>query len=179
MNEYAVITAMGSDRIGLVDDITEAFESRQCNIEESRMALLGGEFAIVLLVSGSAENLAALEEGIEATGTELGLTIHVKPTTSPHPSPEARPYLIESISLDSPGIVHAITSILRGYEVNIEDLETDTTSAPFTGAPMFVLKARISVPARVSVNHLRERIESLAEERDLDITMQPISVGTV
>jgi len=176
MSEFAVITAVGSDRVGIVDDVTNAFVDQKCNIEESRMAVLGGEFAMILLVSGEPAALVRLRERIDATGDDLGLTITVKSTSSPDAPSGARPYLLESISLDEPGIVHSITSLLRRFQINIEDLETDTTSAPWTGAPMFVMKSRISVPATVSIVELREEIERLAEERDLDIKMAPIAV---
>lgn len=177
MKEFVVISAMGPDRVGIVDDITDAFVKQRCNVEESRMAMLGGEFAMILLVSGEPEDIVLLKERIDTTGAELSLAVTAKPTSSPHVQEGSRPYLIESVSLDTPGIVHAITSILRGYGINIEDLETDTTCAPWTGAPMFVLKARISVPVAVSAGKLREEIEALAEERDLDITVQPYTAG--
>ena len=143
------------------------------------MAVLGGEFAMIVLVSGSAIDVDTLASGTEGLGATLGLSITLKRTTSPHVTAGTRPYLIESVSLDTPGIVHAITSILRGYGINIEDLETDTTAAPFSGAPMFTLKARILVPPGVTISRLREEIENLAEERDLDIAMQPISSNPI
>ncbi len=174
MTDFAVITAVGGDRVGIVDEVTNAFVDQRCNIEESRMAVLGGEFAMILLVSGAAEDIAELRRRIERTSSELGLSMTIKPT-KPTPTPSnARPYLLESISLDEPGIVHAVTSILRKYGVNIEDLETETTSAPWTGAAMFVMKSRISIPASVSVGRLKDEIEELAGRRDLDIKMEPI-----
>lgn len=175
-SDFAVITAVGSDRVGIVDDVTNAFVDKRCNIEESRMAVLGGEFAMILLVSGKQADLEDLRLRIGEIADSLGLAITVKTTRSPEAASGARPYLLESISLDEPGIVHSITSLLRRFEVNIEDLETETTSAPWTGAPMFVMKSRISVPATVSIVQLREEIDDLAEERDLDIKMEPLAI---
>jgi glycine cleavage system transcriptional repressor len=85
-----------------------------------------------------------------------------------------RPYLIESTSLDTPGIVHAITSLLRENSINIDDMETETSRAPFTGAPMFHMRIRAIVPQSVRVQALKERLEDIALERDLDVTMTPI-----
>ena len=46
-----VFTLTGTDRIGLVDDITELLLALDGNVETSRMARLGGEFAVLMLVS--------------------------------------------------------------------------------------------------------------------------------
>ena len=47
---YAVLTAIGPDRVGIVDDVSGAVSEGSCNIEESKMAVLGGEFAVIMLV---------------------------------------------------------------------------------------------------------------------------------
>ena len=44
-NESLVITASGEDKIGLVEGFTRRIGESACNIEESRMAALGGRFA--------------------------------------------------------------------------------------------------------------------------------------
>ena len=52
MNQKLVITALGKDRPGIVDELSSTLFTHQLNIEDSRMSVLGGEFAIQLLVSG-------------------------------------------------------------------------------------------------------------------------------
>ena len=175
MKGYALLTASGSDRIGIVDDLTSLILGRRCNIEESRMAVLGGEFAIILLFSGEKAGVGKLLEELPARGAELNLTVSVKETVPPKADPQARPYLLESVSLDTPGIVHSVTSLLRRYQVNIEDLETDTTPAPWTGAPLFSMRARLSVPGGTPVARLREELEDLEAETNLDVKLTPIT----
>jgi glycine cleavage system transcriptional repressor len=85
--------------------------------------------------------------------------------------------MIESVSLDTPGIVHAVTALLHRHGINIENLETDTTAAPWTGAPMFVMRGRISVPPEISLATLREEIETLETEQNLDIRLTPVTVA--
>ena len=177
MRGFAILTAIGSDRVGIVDDLTTLILDKHCNIEESRMAVLGGEFAVMLLLSGSQEDIKALIEASEGISGELGLHITIKPTVEPKPHPQMRPYMIESVSLDTPGIVHAITALLRRHQINIENMETDTTAAPWTGAPMFVMRGRISIPPEVSLATLREEIEVLESEQNLDIKLIPVTVA--
>jgi glycine cleavage system transcriptional repressor len=177
MKSYAILTAVGADRVGIVDDLTSVILGRRCNIEESRMAVLGGEFAIVLLFSGEEAGVRTLLEELPARGAELGLGISAKETVPPKADPQSRPYLLESVSLDTPGIVHSVTSLLRKHGVNIEDLETDTTPAPWTGAPLFSMRARLSVPGGTPIARLREELEDLEAETNLDLKLSPITPG--
>ena len=51
MDEQLVITALGDDRPGIVDELSNALFKHKLNIEDSRMSVLGGEFAVLLLVA--------------------------------------------------------------------------------------------------------------------------------
>ena len=71
--ESLVITASGEDKIGLVEGFTRRISDSGCNIEESRMAALGGRFALLMRVSGNWDALAKLEARLPAVAEELGL----------------------------------------------------------------------------------------------------------
>ena len=78
MSEHLVITALGDDRPGIVDELSNALFRRDLNIEDSRMSVLGGEFAVLLLVSGSVQAIRALlvNAGASADATALlGITV--------------------------------------------------------------------------------------------------------
>jgi glycine cleavage system transcriptional repressor len=177
MKGFAILTAIGGDRVGIVDDLTTVILAKHCNIEESRMAVLGGEFAVMLLLSGSKGNIEALIKEAAQIADSMDLHISMKQTVAPRTDSQMRPYLIESVSLDTPGIVHSITAALRHHGINIENLETDTTAAPWTGAPMFVMRGRISIPAGVSLTILREELETLESDHNLDIKLTPVTVA--
>jgi glycine cleavage system transcriptional repressor len=170
---YAVVTAVGEDRVGIVDDLSALVAEQGCNIEESRMAALGGEFAVVMLVSGRAEALESLGRAAPARGPELRLRVETRLTRAPSRHGAGRPYVLESVSLDAPGIVHSVAEVLRKFGANIEDMDTETASAPWTGAPMFRMRAHIVVPQGVVVAELRHELESLELVRDLDISLKP------
>lgn len=176
MNSYAVLTASGCDRVGLVDDLSAALFDRGCNIEESRMALLGGEFAIIVLVSGDDATIESLVGDAGAVGSALGMDVSAR-RTEPRRLTEGLPYRVESVSFDTPGIVHAITGLLRRRGVNIDDLETETTGAPFTGAPMFRMRATVVIPPGLPVRDLRADLAEVAAEHDLDIMIRPVLPG--
>jgi len=175
---YAVVTAVGEDRVGIVRDLASAVERSGCNIEESRMAVLGGDFAVIMLVSGSAPHLEGLTHAAPALGAETGLQVQIHTTRPPRRGGAGRPYVLESVSLDAPGIVHAVSELLRRRGVNIEALDTETASAPWTGAQMFRMRANVVIPAGVSPGELRRELEELELERDLDIVLRPAIAPT-
>jgi glycine cleavage system transcriptional repressor len=79
MTQLIVISAIGPDRTGVVQDIAEVILNCDGNIEESRMTTLGSDFAMLLLVSGNWHTLSRLEKGLE-TLTESGLTYTIRKT---------------------------------------------------------------------------------------------------
>lgn len=177
MKRHILLTAVGPDRVGIVDDLSKAVLDRGCNIEESRMALLGGDFAALLLASGTESAVGALMAGCADLGAALKLSVTARLTAAPVPSEGAVPYILETASVDAPGIVQSVASVLRKAGVNIADLETDTAPAPWTGAPMFTMKARLSVPSSVPVHTLREALAALEAEHNLDLSLVSAAKG--
>jgi glycine cleavage system transcriptional repressor len=171
---YAVLTAVGNDRVGIVDDISGIVAEQQCNIEDSKMAVLGGEFAVIMLVCGAERAVEALAASLPARGESLGLHVQCRSTRPPGPAEAGRPYILEVVSLDTPGIVRSVSALLRRNGINIEALETETGAAPWTGAPMFRLKARIVVASSVRISTLREELARLQKDNDLDIVLKPV-----
>lgn len=173
MISHALFTAVGTDRIGIVDDVSAAILEAKCNIEESRMALLGGDFAVLVLLSGTEEAVSRLAADAESIGKKLGLTATARRTEGPDLKADALPYILESSSLDTNGIVHSVAAVLRRYGINIADLETETSPAPWTGAPLFNMRARLSIPRSVSIPSLRNEIERLENDHNLDLRLYP------
>mgnify|MGYP000253514566 CR=1 FL=1 len=172
---FAVIRAIGSDRIGVVDDITSVVEEASCNIEESKMSVLGGEFAVMMLVEGDPKAIEKLASHDFSKGPLNDFSVDVVVTEEGSSRRTGVPYMIETVSLDSPGIVHAVTSLLSQEKINIEELETDAESAPFTGSPMFNMRIRITLEGPKRAAELQEILQQLAYDRDLDIAFRSLS----
>jgi len=174
---FSVLTAVGPDRVGIVDDLSGAVAKAGANIEESKMAVLGGEFAVIMLISGPGAALESLCVALPAFGDRLGLHVTCQPTGQPRAEEKGRPYLLTAVCLDTPGIVHSVTALLRRHSINIEDLETETAAAPWTGAPMFRLTAHLVIGPSVSIGTLKEELARLQREHDLDIVLKPVFVA--
>ena len=171
--ESLVITASGEDKIGLVEAFTRRISESGCNIEESRMAALGGQFALLMRVSGSWDALAKLESRLPAAGEELGLAIIQQRTRATRSDKPLIPYTVEVAALDQPGIVNSLANFFARLRINIESLETETYPAPHTGAPMFAVHMTLGIPADAHIATLRGDFLDYCDDLNLDGTLEP------
>jgi glycine cleavage system transcriptional repressor len=171
--DYLAITASGEDQVGLVERFTSRILDAGCNIEESRMAVLGGQFAILMLVSGPWHALTKLEDKTASMGEELGLAIISKRTKFQERSKPLVPYRVNVVAMDHPGIVHKLAEFFSRQGINIEELATETYPAPHTGTPMFSVNITIGVPADMHLPTLRGDFFDYCDNLNLDAVMEP------
>lgn len=168
---YLVLSALGPDRPGLVAEVTHYVTERGGNIEDSRMAVLGGEFGVMMLVSGSPDEIARVARDHAALRTATGLDVTTRDTKSPeeHRRAQSIPCVITCDAIDNPGIVRAVSRALRNLGLNIVSLETTTYEAPITGSPLFRLEAMCDVPKGVTLAKVRVAMHEVADRESIDI----------
>jgi glycine cleavage system transcriptional repressor len=171
MKKYMILSLVGKDRPGIVDEVSGFLLAHGGNIEDSRMAAMGGRFSIMTLFScpeGRIEGIKKDMPELTKLGFEVSLHEAEDPNTVPrHPE---LPLKMEVISMDHPGIVQRVVSILHRHNVNIQTLETKTSSAPLSGAPLFDLVLSAAVPAEESIVKVKEELLALAAEMNLDLS---------
>ena len=167
--QHLVITAVGPDRVGLVEQITQFLLKEGCNIEDSKMAVFCGEFTIILLVSGAADALEKVAQSLQSLTAQTGLIFFSKRTAPRRPPEAALPCRLLASCLDHPGVVHQLSSVLSRMGVNIESLETKTQQSAMSGTPIFELDARLSVPAAVNLHALRQELDTIGKRENIDI----------
>src|SRR4051812_2129442 len=147
MQRNFILTLTGPDRIGIVDEVTGLLLDRGGNVETSRMARLGGEFAILSLVSMPAEQFAGLGADLESLAAE-GYKVTTTPAeqTYAEAHPGWIPYRIEVHGADHEGIIHQVAHYLSKHNINIESIASETAPAPITGVPLFAMTAHVVVP---------------------------------
>lgn len=166
--QYLVLTAIGPDRPGIVSDLSALIHRAGANLEDSRMAVLGGEFALLLLVSGSEQALQqSLAEATQNAGS-LGLDIVHRHTTGARRAANVLPYRIRVSGFDRPGIVQAITAVLARRRVNVSSLASNLAYAPHSGTPLFILEADLEVPSETVLSELRRELSTKCDEENLD-----------
>ena len=174
MQNYLVISAIGINRSGLVQQFSKAIKDCGANIVDSRMTVLGGEFAMVMLLSGTWDAIAKTENVIPRLKENLDLTIISKRTEARKKTANLMPYAVEVVSMDHPGIVHEIAQFFSSRDINIEDMYTGSYAAAHTGAPMFSLHITISIPTNTSIAALRGEFMDFCDQLNLDAIMEPV-----
>src|SRR5438093_3162857 len=110
MDRYAMLTAFGQDRPGIVAAVAEGLFQLHCNIEDTCMTRLRGEFTMMVMVKLPSELLPDHLAARLALFTEpLGLTVLCrelppKAATSQPPS-DIPAYMLSVYGADRPGIV--------------------------------------------------------------------------
>ncbi len=164
----AVISTIGHDRPGLVSDITAIATDLSLNIEDSRMTVLGGEFAVLMALQGTEAALTEFNEKLNTLCSGNDLAYIYRPTRERAGNAPVRPYTARVVALDHPGIVHAIAAFFSARGINIRDLQTDTAPAAHTGTPIFSVTLVAELPADIKVHAVKEEFEKFCAEQDLD-----------
>ena len=174
MNTQLVICALGDDHPGIVESLSKSILDNDCNIEDSRMSVLGGVFAVIVLVTGNWNNLAKLETTLGTLERDKKMRIITRRTEPRGPAKPCLPYSVDVVALDHPGIVHHLAAFFSERQINIQELLTNTYSAAHTATPMFSVHITIEVPAQQHIAALREEFLDLCDELNLDGVMEPV-----
>ena len=170
-SNHLILTAVGPDRVGLVERIANFIARHGCNIEDSKMAVFCGEFAVIVLIRGESKKLVKIANDYREIEAETGLTLSLKTPATRKTAESFLPYKLTASCMDHPGIVYQISNVLSSMGVNIESMETKTYAAPVSGTPIFQLVADLAVPTRANINQLRERFAEIQREENIDIDL--------
>ena len=166
-----ILTAIGPDQVGLVEKISKFISGHGCNIEDSKMAVFCGEFAVIILITGDSAGLVRIARNYRDIEAETGLSIAIKTPLSRKAADFLLPYKLTASCMDHPGIVYQISGVLSSLGINIESMETKTYSAPVSGTLLFRIEADLSVPAQTNINQLRERFAEIQRDQNIDIDL--------
>lgn len=168
MRTSLVVTVIGDDRPGIVEQLSDRILDAGGNWEESRMARLAGKFAGLLRVSVDADKADTLASRLTMLD-EGGLKV-VAERSGEAAAAAFRIFALDVVGSDQPGIVRQISGALAQHGVNIEELDTEVMSAPMSGETLFRARARLGLPAAVTVDAIRGILESLAADLMVDLT---------
>jgi len=171
---FLVISILGEDHPGIVNQVSKAILEHGCNIEDSRMTVLGGEFAAMLLVEGKWNTLAKVENTLPELERQLAMTIVSKRTKARATDKNLLPYAVDVISMDHPGIVNNLAGFFAERKINIEDMATSSYAAAHTGTPMFSVRMTVGIPSDIHIAGLREEFMDYCDGLNLDAVLEPL-----
>lgn len=174
MKQLLVLSAIGEDRKDTFLVLTKTIRDCGCNVAESRMHLLGNDFACQLLVSGAWNMVAKLEALLPKLEKDLGLKIVAHRTGEREPRNDLVPYSVDVACPDQPGVVFNLADFFTSREIGIEEVQTHSYLAAHTSAPMFSLYMAVSVPTSIHIPMLREEFLDFCDHLNLDAILEPV-----
>jgi glycine cleavage system regulatory protein len=167
-----IVTFIGDDRPGLVEQVSNVIESNQGNWHESRLSQLGGKFAGLVLVSLPAAAAATLEAELKALSSR-GLSVRVTPTSETASSAApGRGITLTVMGPDRLGIVREISSALAQRAVNVIEMDSEVKSAPMSAEMMFHAHIEARISENTDMDELSDTLDEIANQMTLDIDLE-------
>ena len=141
------------------------------------MTVLGGEFAVLLLLSGAGEEVdARLRGACKRIEWEKRLTVFFRPLEGEPVQYGAdqvlSPYEFHAVGVDKAGIVAKVCRCLASHGINITQLQSQSRPEPQSGTPLYTMRIRLDVPAAVDVDGLRGELDQIAAELRIDVALE-------
>lgn len=175
---HVAVTAVGADRPGIAAAVAKVLYDHGGNVEDSRMAILGGHFAMMLIVALPAGTEArTLEDALAAPARALDLIVAVRPVEDAAAGrAPGSAYVVTVYGADKPGIVYRVTQTLAAHRVNVTDLATRVVGGD---EPVYVMILEASVPAAADAAAVEADLKALSAELSVDVAFHPLDEETL
>lgn len=168
MTQHLILTVIGDDRPGLVGELSAAISGHGGNWLRSSMAQLAGKFAGIVEVAIAEDKANALRD---ALGRLEGLKVSAESAAVQKSAPAGRRLKLALVGHDRVGIVREVSQVLANHAVNVESLETHTSSAPMSAALLFHAVAELTAAPGLDAGALTRELERISHDLMVDITL--------
>ena len=169
-----IITAVGPDRPGMAHALAQQLFEAQCNLEDTTMTRLSGQFAMILVVAPPADlELATLEAQLQPLRESHGLSIDIAraaPTVAASAPPR---HILTAYGPETSGLLARLTGILADKSVNVTDVQTRIASAGM----VYVMILELELPSALDAESLEDELRRRAP--DLQISLRPLEEDTL
>jgi glycine cleavage system transcriptional repressor len=173
---HFAVTVIGKDRPGIVADATEILYRLGCNVEDSSCTMLGGDFAMILIVSHEKPYVKARLADEFRAFHDMGLSAYIRPLHNDevcYMAPQGELCLVSVYGSDQPGIVYRVTRELAERGVNIADLNTRLIGTK--EEPVYVMMLEAALPAGFTIEKMEALLEKLKKELNVEISVRTIT----
>jgi glycine cleavage system transcriptional repressor len=173
--EFLLLSATEPDRLGLVAELTGFIADRGCNVEDSRLVVLGGYAGLMVLLSGEPTAVQSVLDGLGQLKELHGIRAAPRRVATRRPEAPAAPEMVvHAVAIDHAGIIHALAETVRRHGGNILELESAAESAPMSGEPLFRLRMSVRMPdAGGAESDLWRELEQVAAEQGVELEVHP------
>ena len=173
--KHVVLTASGKDCPGMVNSISSSINRHQGNINDSRMAILGTQFSVMLTASFPDSHTFTVDELKQKNPTYAFNLVSVE-DSEPNPFPrKRREFEVLCHGPDQEGILAQLTKEFGQRDINIEDLSTLLEAVPFAGYPIFQVDLILSTPSSTSLEDVQDLFKKLEEDMGMESDISEIT----
>ncbi|BDY05826.1 ACT domain-containing protein [Ferrimonas sp. YFM] len=176
MTQYLAVTAMGTDRPGIVNQLAKLTASCDCDIIDSRMATYGNEFNLIMLVAGSHTAITLMENQLPAKAAELDLLTITKRTSEHVPQNHIARLAVEYSGENRRGTMKQITQCLEDLGQDLAGMRTHA-DADENGAALQQLELFINIPEGTDTDHLEVQLRELGDQIGLDCRIRRMDLN--
>jgi glycine cleavage system transcriptional repressor len=173
--QHFALTIVGRDRPGIVAQVTEILFNLGCNIADSSCSILGGQFAMILIIAHPAftgrDSFGNAFQPLEEADLTVALRV-LKPGGELHPDLTGEICMISVYGADKPGIVYHVAKVLGEKRINITDLNTKLVGSE--QRPVYVMMIEAILPGSISEQDVDSWMNPLREQLQVDISVRTI-----
>ncbi len=174
MNQYIALTILAPDQPHLLATCTQFFAQFDCQLESSRMLVLGDAMALLVLISGSWNQIAKLETHLPEFAQTYHLNIQFQRTQQKTFEGKTWiPYSVELIAHDSEGLTESISGFFTDIGAHIYEMQNNRYISNPQQIMMFSLSMHVLIPADLQLADLREQFVAMCDSLNVDAYLEP------
>ena len=168
MKKMLSLSAIGIDRTGIVSSISKILFELGCNIEDSTMTLLSGQFAVILLLDCPKNlDILKLKSKMKTSLNKLDLSFFLTEVDKPIKSKKSfGEYIVSVYGADKAGIVYNVSKYLADNKINITDVQTKISGKK---DKVYIMLLEINISKKIKEKNIKNQLKELAKELDVEI----------
>lgn len=186
MRSQHLLTVIANDRTGIVESIAACIHAQGGNWLESRLSRLSGKFAGIIQIEITSDKVSELTQALKslegdgfkisieaidaASNSETNRSNNQTPVSNTH----STSYSFTIAGNDRSGIIKEVSQAFAVRKINLENLQSQCTSAPHVGTPLFEASGKISVPSSTDIDELSKHLDRISDELAIDIQLEAI-----
>jgi glycine cleavage system transcriptional repressor len=170
---HVAISAVGHDRPGIVAGVTAVLMEQGCNLEDTSMTILRGQFAMMLVVDvPDGVGPVSLEAALADVADAFDLTVRARTVDDDAATTyTGAPWTVVVYGADRPGIVHRVCAALAARGGNVVDLTTRVIGE--SEHPSYAMVLEITIPDDVDSGSVEAELAAVATELGVECTAHP------
>lgn len=166
-----ILTIISQDKPGIIESIARIVAEHEGNWLESRLTQLAGKFAGVVRLQIDQSQQIALTQALHALRAQH-ITVLVDEGEETQSKDVVQLASFHAVGADRPGIVREISQAFAYYKINVKELNTQYTSMPYSGEPLFEAEGKLQIPEKFPLYELEEKLDQIANHLAVDISIK-------